>query len=207
MTQIDDNIEYINKLKFIQNSALTNILISNLYNISFVVGDNTETLENVGFDSEWFKWQLASANLSSLSLEYDTQYLYGNRNYTFFKRTDSTFSIIFIETAEFDIRTTMEDWINLINSGAYFDDVNIDEIRFHPISAHMTTGAEESYYKCVPVEVNDIKVDLLTDTVEFPLTEVKFVFETRGVSQAVTSQEITGISSSMRRQLDGTSTR
>ena len=42
MANKEENISFLNKLKYIENSELSNTLISNLYNVSFIQDDDNK---------------------------------------------------------------------------------------------------------------------------------------------------------------------
>ena len=177
-----ENIDFINKIKFMQQSGINNILLNFMFNASFVFSnaDDKQTTNNspllkfisddVGNNidvASFLKWNIGSFRLPRLQVETTTRYFMNSRRNVVYKDNSDNLVLTFFDTAELKLRRVLKSWKDacLPENGLYPNEYGLDSLNIYPMNGKFETteGSEESYHMVYPVYIDDVTLDFAAD--------------------------------------------
>jgi hypothetical protein len=197
------NKEFINKTNYFKNSQLTDILLNNLFNVSFDFDANNNKIlkkalsnaaivdynaANLSIEDE-LKWNIASVKMPNVSTDYDTKYFHNDRLYINYRDSSDILNISFIENSKLNIRKIIKTWIELtlINQTSILDvndqpillypiEYDIPNLKVYPISGKFESLSYEQYNRVHPISCEDVTLNLNAE-VTLPAISVNFVYK------------------------------
>jgi hypothetical protein len=187
MPTIQENIDFISKSKWFTESNITNMLLSNLFNITFNfssaendIVNNTKLLDILLPDTTLnnLEFNVANLRMPAVSTDYDTVFYNNKKFYANYRDDSDVLTLGFFEDAELNIRTFFKWWIDLtlISSPLYPFEYDCKELKLYPISGKYESKVVETYTRIHPISVED-KTFSFTDDVTVPVIAVSFVYK------------------------------
>lgn len=173
--------DFLSREHFLQHSNAKNLLLENLFNISFLKNYGGEEIKKwedfqVYFNSkgllkawedpnllDFLKLNTFSIILSDIIADNSTYYIADKRRQAVYKRSDKNISIGFIESANQNIRRLIETWINMTlpeqDKAFYLGDYGVDII-VSPVDINQQEGSKIVYEKAYPISYENLELNL-----------------------------------------------